>query len=167
MNRTILKPLELRKRFIAVLAALFAVFIIAGLFAACGNDDNVTGGNPPPSGDSLIFTLDSFAIRSSNPGALTGSLYDTAQVNFDSLKITFEMENNLPNDSTLIGVFMYDVGTYFIEIPKPHNSAYTLYWKQRNNFNLVFMLYLRFVNPDNNARYLKVKNFKIYKLKLN
>lgn len=175
MNRMILKPLQLRKRFIAALAALFAIFILAGLFAACGNDDNVTGGNgnPPPSGDSLIWSLDTLSIWSSNPHVKHFTLTDTT-TKINKFKLLLNLTSNADsccgNDSNFVS---------FISTVYPFINnwyAFDRSYLQANpvNINITFTLdnftdfkhdlYFGFSHqsPIYPAKYIKLNNFKLY-----
>lgn len=160
-----LKPTN--KVFGYILGALFVIAAAAALIG-CGTDDVTgTGGNVQVPGDSLIYKLDSFAIRSSSAGVMVGTFTDTAIVNLDSIKITFDMSTNMPNDSTLVGLYIYDFIPLYLGFELPHNGTVTVLHKQTHQPLMRFMLYLRMNNPESIARYLKVSNFKIYKLKFN
>lgn len=160
-----LKPTN--KVFGYILLALFIAAAVAGI-AGCGTDDVTgTGGNVQVPGDSLIYKLDSFAIRSSSAGVMVGTFTDTAIVNLDSIKITFDMSTNMPNDSTLVGLYIYDFLPQYLEAARPHNRSVVWCHRQYQASAMRITLYLRMNNPESIARYLKISNFKIYKLKLN
>ncbi len=162
-----LKPTN--KVFGYILGALFVIAAVAVLLGGCGTDE-ITGGNgnpPAGTGDSLIYKLDSFVIRSSSAGVLVNTFTDTAFTNLDSLKITFDMSTNMPNDSTLVGLYIYDFLPQYLEAARPHNRSVVWYHRQYQAAAMRITLYLRMNNPESIARYLKISNFKIYKLKFN
>lgn len=162
-----LKPTN--KVFGYILGALFVIAAVAALLGGCGTDE-ITGGNgnPPVStGDSLVYKLDSFVISSSSAGVIVNTFTDTAFTNLDSLTITFDISTNMPNDSTLVGLYVYDFLPQYLEAARPHNRSVVWHHRQYQASAMRITLYLRMNNPESIARYLKISNFKIYKLKLN
>lgn len=165
MNRTILKPLQLRKRFIAALAALFAIFILAGLFAACGNDDNVTGGNDVVT---PVFSIDSLVLRTLAPGSSDTVFNIDFTADLDSFKMQFTLEANNENMFTALELNIIDSNTNIFAYTFRQgevNEAYThllvsSFGSCNKRINAKFT-----VNGNGNVdKYLIMRNFKLYRL---
>jgi len=138
-------------------AVIHLNLLVLIIFFACGSDNpvNNTGNNPPASNDSLVYSLDSFSVWGS--GIVTN---DTTLFNLfntgDSVKMTFTCETNCSNSDTAfanLGCGNIDVGLF-----NPV-SSYT-YYGSYVNFGTHILLGLK----TSSVKYLRVKNFKLYKV---
>lgn len=142
-------------------AIFFALMIIAALavsFFGCGSDNPVNNGNPnpPASGDSLLFSLDSFNLSGSG-NLQIDTIFNFADSTYDSLKITFTVSSNCDTlDNAWLNVSFGDAGLSFFY--RDLNASYTLYATKNNVF--WFALYSRF--NTSTQRYIRAYNFKLY-----
>lgn len=159
MNVSIKKVITPIKKVLIHLNILSLLIIFA-----CGSDTVNNVVTPPVSNDTAIYTLDSFAIRSNAIGVTNNIIARSVLTNFDSLKITFDCSTNLTNDSTTIGMYLNDSVSTFFSVPKPHTINHVIYWRQHHLDTLSFSIYLRLYNSENLPKYLKISNFKIYRI---
>jgi hypothetical protein len=164
--KTLIKPSELNKRFVIIVLLLFTVLALIGLFAGCGNDDNVTGNNGnPPASEQLIFSLDSFSLYTSATGIQSINRTDTVPIEFDSCKITFESLSNCDSNSSIaLRVFENNI-IAFMRSYHEFNISNTIYDKAINpTGKKTLYLGLRIDNNLGGNKYLKIKNLKFYKI---
>jgi hypothetical protein len=159
-----------------LLASVCFTFILS--FSGCSDDSSPTYTTAPPSTDSLMYSFDSLVVYSDNT-IQTNAYY----LYLDTCKITkFRIQCSLTtNDTTSILDSAHSIsitsltnngdtsnGAYYnlkigSNINSNINNAINL--TITTPYRLVGSVYLSFVNfPHNRGRYIKAKNFKLYKI---
>lgn len=127
------------------------------LIVACGSDNPVNNGNPPPtpSNDSLVLTIDSLALYGS--GINDTTFFNVLQPN-DSLKATFTIETNCTALDTA-----YCAGSFgnrdFEILSNSMPNSFVFYGSYTVNTVFVFVQMI-----TSNQRYIRLKNLKVYKV---
>jgi len=150
---------KMKKIVSAIKKAVVHLNILGLLFiVACGEDNNPTGNNNPPvNNDSLVFNLDSFALYGSGVVTNDTTLYNLFNSG-DSVKMTFNAETNCTaSDTAYINATCGNISSIVSNFELP--SSFTLYGRYVN-FGTAILLYIK----STSTKYIRVKNFKLYKV---
>ena len=148
-------------------------FIFLILYIGCSdNPVNPTNGNPPLSGDSLMWSLDSLVVYRNYFSLETIYAADgyTVDASIQKIKFTFTGETNFDSSKGIQQIAIYLAWQSFnlyefngkTAINKNH-SITLVPQNSQNYFNYTFYTKI-FHSYDNTYKYLKLKNVKIYKI---
>lgn len=160
-----LDPLNLNKKFVAVILAIFAVLVIIGLFAGCGDDNSVNNGNGNT--NEILFSLDSLAIIT--PPFTKDTVFVISNAN--TIKIAFTGETNADsiNGSALFKVSSIDNVNNNIIFDTTYNATLHM----NNNFEFFIntannpcsvVLYIQCLRTPPYVFFMRLKNIKVYKI---
>lgn len=156
-----INPTKISKNFVITIAVMFALFIIIGIIAGCGEDSVTNNNNNNGSNENLIFSQDSISINGT--GFRVINLQDTLQVDSGIVRLTFNIETNCDSlqDTSWIYVTAFKtIDTVYIQESLPIRSA--SYNLNSNVFagNMIFNFLLTFNSSSN--RFMRFKNIKFY-----
>lgn len=163
-----------RTTILKAMKKLLSLILIAVFIVSCSENpvNSPSGGNPPVSGDSLIFSVDSIVFRSINNSNFRKT-YKLSPA--DSLKIQFTGLTNIDSSNATLGVGLYlgdsvwNVAAYYIwgtysqiEFNNIHTIRTPSHWYPR--------LYLHILTSIQNSqpageKFIILKNVKIYKVR--
>ena len=137
-------------------AVILLNLLVLIIFFACGSDNPVNNGNnPPASNDSLVYSLDSFSVWGSGNVQKDTTLFNLFNTG-DSVKMTFTCETNCSTpDSAFISAGCGNISVQLIN----SNSAYSYYGSYVNSGT-----YILLIIKSSTPKYLRVKNFKLYRV---
>lgn len=154
-----------------VIAIFFAVVILAWLIAGCGDSDNPTGGNNPPTGETTVVSLDSVVSRSTLPAA-NDSLIAVNFADIDSARLSFTLESNFPGSSRIVAEFDSAVsdsvaGMSVWEIPfnQSQNESFTIGFKPDNTHRIFKIAVGHILNGPPAYTFVKLSNIKLVKIR--
>lgn len=147
----------IKRKMSAIKKVVISLNILSLLFLfACG-EDNITNnmGNPPVNNDSLVLSLDSISLY--GLGTITNdTIFFNAFNTGDSVKMTFNAETNC-TDTAYINVNCGNISEVVSNLELP--NSFTFYGRYVN-FGTSILLYMH----SSSYRYLRVRNFKLFKV---
>jgi len=131
------------------------------IFFACGSDNPVNNGNPPPtpSNDSLVKIVDSLALYTNGLNTNDTILYGLFNAD-DSIKISLTVETNCTtSDTAFVGIFVGNISVNLTNSDFPNTfTFYGLY--PTSTSGIAINLYLK----TTILRYIRAKNIRLYKV---
>jgi len=131
------------------------------IFFACGSDNPVNNGNPPPtpSNDSLVKSVDSLALYTNGLNTNDTTLYGLFNAG-DSIKVSLTVETNCTtSDTAFVGIFVGNISVNLTNSDFPNTfTFYGLYPTLTSG--IAINLYLK----TTSLRYIRVKNLRLYKV---
>lgn len=158
-----LNPTGISKRFAAAVIILFAIFIIIGMLAGCGNDTITNNNNNNGNTENLIFSKDSVSINGSGHQFIL--FIDTLAIDTGVLKTTFDVETNcdslLDNPWIYVTAFVPNDTITFLQKSLPiRNGSYT--YTSNVSFNASVQYDFRLEYTSTTPKFMRFKNIKIY-----
>lgn len=166
--RTLIKPNELRKRFIIIIVLLLTALAAAGSLIGCGDDINGNNGNGnPPASEQLIYFQDSLVLVTP-PFANDTDIFVN---NVENIKITFTGETNADsvNGWSLFSIDIIDITNNVVV----YDTTYNRTLHMNNNFdfrvygitgNIGVNIRIQCLRNPPHVFFMKLRNIKIYKI---
>lgn len=149
------------KSFITSLFILISVFALV----SCGDDNTTTPNNPPA--ETLVYSRDTFNLSTSQQGNFYAyneftAIFDTS----NTVKLTFSIEHNLDSTDSR-GLFVW--GNLSASISDSLNTSqlrgnHTIQVPSNQRYNALGFYNVIYYSSSMLAKYIKVRNFKIYKI---
>lgn len=169
-----LDPLNLNKRFVAAVLAIFGVLIIIGLFAGCGEDNPTNNNNNPPvNNDSLIWSIDTMTIWTHNPTVKHFQLIDTT-TKINKFKILLNFTSNADsccgNDSNFVNfiTLVYPFGSDWYTFNRanlqanPLNLSISFSFDNFTDFKHDIYFGFSHTSPVYPPKFIKLNKFELY-----